>query len=45
MRRARRRLSELICTGCGAAVVIATFTFRPTRLSGRRAAASHPQAA
>ncbi|MEU4789996.1 hypothetical protein AB0F95_09855 [Micromonospora tulbaghiae] len=46
-RRARRRLCpELICTGCGAAVVIATFTFRETRLSGRRARRpAHPQAA
>nr|WP_228532236.1 hypothetical protein [Micromonospora sp. ANENR4] len=38
---------ELICTGCGAAVVIATFTFRETRLASRRASRrpSHPQAA
>jgi hypothetical protein len=27
---------ELICTGCGAAVMIATFVFRAARLSARR---------
>lgn len=27
---------ELTCTGCGAAMVIATFTFHPTRLVDRR---------
>ncbi|MET8307582.1 hypothetical protein [Micromonospora sp. NPDC005173] len=27
---------ELICTRCGTAVVIATFTFRVTRLADRR---------
>lgn len=27
---------ELICTGCGAAVLIATFAFRATRLTARR---------
>ena len=38
---------ELICTGCGAAVVIATFAFRETRLASRCAPRrpSHPQAA
>ncbi|WP_433126051.1 hypothetical protein ACQPWW_25575 [Micromonospora sp. CA-240977] len=30
---------ELICTGCGAAVLIATFTLPVTRLAQRR----HPQ--
>ncbi|GAB3267435.1 hypothetical protein RMN56_20265 [Micromonospora halotolerans] len=29
---------ELICTGCGAAVLIATFAFRAPRLANRRAA-------
>jgi hypothetical protein len=28
---------ELICTGCGAAVLIATFAFRAPRLADRRA--------
>ncbi|MEU7615979.1 hypothetical protein AB0M91_07405 [Micromonospora rifamycinica] len=27
---------ELACTGCGAAVLIATFAFQPTRLADRR---------
>lgn len=27
---------ELMCAGCGAAVVVATFTFRPIRLADRR---------
>jgi len=37
---------ELICPRCGAAVVIATVTFRAARLSGRRTRRpSHPQAA
>ncbi|WBB79943.1 hypothetical protein O7606_00595 [Micromonospora sp. WMMD882] len=27
---------EVVCTGCGAALVIATFTFRPIRLADRR---------
>ncbi|MEU8297185.1 hypothetical protein AB0C04_07865 [Micromonospora sp. NPDC048909] len=27
---------ELVCTGCGAAVLIATFAFRATQLAGRR---------
>ncbi|MGC4896882.1 hypothetical protein [Micromonospora sp. DT31] len=37
---------ELVCTGCGTAVVIATFAFHPTRLSGRRTPrTSHPRAA
>ncbi|MEV0940579.1 hypothetical protein [Micromonospora wenchangensis] len=27
---------ELLCTGCGAAVLIATFTFQPARLADRR---------
>ncbi|MBM7080072.1 hypothetical protein [Micromonospora humida] len=27
---------ELLCTGCGAAVLIATFAFQPTRLADRR---------
>ncbi|MFJ6196273.1 hypothetical protein [Micromonospora sp. NPDC092111] len=27
---------ELVCTGCGAAVLIATFAFQATRLTDRR---------
>ncbi|MBW4702443.1 hypothetical protein [Micromonospora sp. RL09-050-HVF-A] len=27
---------ELLCTGCGTAVLIATFAFQPTRLTDRR---------
>ncbi|WDZ84435.1 hypothetical protein [Micromonospora cathayae] len=33
---------ELACTGCGSALVIATFTFRPIRLADRRRAARRP---
>ncbi|MCX4470916.1 hypothetical protein C5N14_16255 [Micromonospora sp. MW-13] len=36
---------ELACTGCGAAVLIATFTFPATRLTGRRHRASRRHAA
>ncbi|MFI7574111.1 hypothetical protein [Micromonospora sp. NPDC049497] len=33
---------ELICTGCGAAVLIATFTFQAPRLSDRRRRPTEP---
>jgi hypothetical protein len=36
---------ELVCTGCGAAVLIATFTFRAPRLASRRRVTPHRRAA
>ena len=33
---------ELVCTGCGAAVLIATFTFPAPRLDARRGRSARP---
>ncbi|KAB1911760.1 hypothetical protein [Micromonospora sp. AMSO31t] len=33
---------ELICTGCGAAVLIATFAFRAPRVGNRRGTTRRP---
>ncbi|MFY1595303.1 hypothetical protein [Micromonospora sp. WMMD737] len=36
---------ELVCTGCGAAVLVTTFTFRLARPGGRHRPASRRRAA
>ncbi|MCI4061872.1 hypothetical protein MRQ36_04530 [Micromonospora sp. R77] len=36
---------ELVCTGCGAAVLIATFAFRAPRLARRSRPSTHRRAA